>query len=490
MAVLSNEAFWSADSKWVVFPSGRELRKVRVPDGAPEVIAQLPGPSRGGAWGQDGTILIAASDGGVWRLYVLTAGSALTALDVPGLNSGSYYKPEFLDSSDFMFAFRPDGAQDAEILLATLRSGKVINPVRLMRNPTAAHYTPAGGGRILFVRNDNLYAQRLNLKERKLEGDAELIQQSVVSLRGRALAAFSVSRSGLVAWRPGTQGLSQVTVFDRQGKQIGTFGPPNDFNYLRLSPDETHLLVSADGGSPQLLERDQPGMFSLDQASRVWSPDGSHLLGRRASQIVERSVSGEGETRVLADATMINFLEDITSDGKIALYSSDTNGDRSVFSIRLDGTRGSRANSVVQTGEQVLNPRFSPDGGWIVYEAPMADNGRFGIFAQPFPGPGLRRQVSSNGIYPVWRKDGKEIVYIDTKSNQISAISVSGAGDDLRFGSPTPLFASPPRLNLLAPYNPLAVTRDGSRIIFPQALPQPEDSNVIHIKSGWIEPQH
>jgi Tol biopolymer transport system component len=231
-------------------------------------------------------------------------------------------------------------------------------------------------------------------------------------------------------------------------------------------------------------------MFSLDQASRVWSPDGLHLLGRRASQIVERSVSGEGETRVLADATMINFLEDITSDGKIALYSSDTNGDRSVFSIRLDGTRGSRANSVVQTGEQVLNPRFSPDGGWIVYEARMADNGRFGIFAQPFPGPGLRRQVSSNGIYPVWRKDGKEIVYIDTKSNQVSAISVSGSGDDLRFGSPTPLFAAPPRLNLLAPYNPLAVTRDGSRIILPVALPQPEDSNVIHIKSGWFETQH
>jgi hypothetical protein len=488
MEGLSNEAFWSADSKWVVFPvGGRDLRKVRVPDGAPEVIAHIPGPSRGGAWSQEGTILIAASDGGIWGLYVLPPGGALTRIEVPGLKGGTYFEPEFLDgSSDFLFTFRPDGTDTAEIFLATLRNGKVVDPVRLMRNPTAAHYTPASGGRILFVRNDNLYSQRINLKERKLEGDAELIQQSVASLRGRALAAFSVSRSGLVAWRPGGQALSQVTVFDRQGKQIGTYGPPNDFRYLRLSPDETHLLANAEDSGSQLLERDQPGMFSLGQASRVWSPDGSRLLGRQGSQIVERPVSGVGETHALADAPMINLLEDITPDGKIALYSSDTNGDRSVFSVRLDGVKGSGATSVVQTGEQILNPRFSADGGWIVYEARMAQNGRFGIFAQPFPGPGLRRQVSSNGIYPVWRKDGKEIVYMDTKSNRISAISVSGAGDDLRFGSSTPLFAAPPRLNLLAPYNPLAVTRDGSRILFPVALPQPEDSNVIHIKSGWV----
>jgi hypothetical protein len=485
MALLSNEPFWSADSKWVAFPAGaRELRKVRVPDGASEVIAQFPRPSRGGAWSQDGTILITASDASIRSLYVLPPGGALTRIEVPGLKDGGYYEPEFLaDTSDFMFAFRSNGGQEADIFLATLRNGKVINPVRLMQNPTAAHFTPAGGGRILFVRNDNLYAQRLNLKERKLEGDAELIEQNVASLPGRALAAFSVSRSGLVAWRPGTQPFSQVTVFDRQGKQIGTFGPPNDFNYLRLSPDETHLLVSAEDTGPQLLERDQPGTFSLGQASRVWSPDGSHLLGCQGSRIVERSVSGEGETRTLAEAPDMNCLEDISPDGNVALYSSSA---RSLLSVRLDGTQGSRANPVVQTGEEILNARFSPDGRWILYEVRMGQNGRFGIFAQPFPGPGLRRQVSSDGVYPVWRKDGKEIIYWDRKSNEISAISVSGSGEGLRFGSPTPLFAAPPILNLLAPLNPMAVTRDGSRILFPAALPQPEDSNVIHIKSGWL----
>ncbi len=73
---------------------------------------------------------------------------------------------------DFLFGFRHDGAGEAEIFVATLRNGKVINLGRLMQNATAAHYTPAGGGRVpLFVRNDNLYSQRLNLNERKLAGD-------------------------------------------------------------------------------------------------------------------------------------------------------------------------------------------------------------------------------------------------------------------------------------------------------------------------------
>jgi serine/threonine protein kinase len=489
MGGLSNEPFWSADSKWIAFPvGGRELWKVHVPDGAPEVIAQLPGPSRGGAWSKGGNILVAASG-----LYLLPDSGALSMVEVPGLEGGSYYEPEFLaDGSDFIFAFRAtDGAEDAEIFLATLKNGKAINRARLMRKPTAAHYTSAGGGRLLFVRNDNLYAQRLNLKERKLEGDTELVQQRVASAPGIAIADFSVSRSGLVAWRSGTQALSQVTVFDRQGKQLGTFGPPNDFYYLRMSPDETHLVAMAEGKGTQLLERDLPGMSSLGPTTRwVWSPDGLSLFGRQGSVIVERSLSGPGDVRSLAEAPGISFLEDISPDKKVALYTANRNGERSVFSVRLDGAHGRPSEPVVQRGEEILNARFSPNGRWIVYNARTAQNQRLGIFVQPFPGPGLRRQISRSGIYPVWREDGKEIVCIDSNSDRISSISVREMNGDLIFGALTPLFAVPPSVNLVAGGNPLAVTRDGSRIIFPVALAQPEDSNVIHIKSGWLETQH
>jgi eukaryotic-like serine/threonine-protein kinase len=492
IAGIGGGPFWSADSRWVAFPAGDKLWKVRVPDGAPEAVAQV-GFTRGGAWNQDGTMLVAApaaeGTGLQLSLYVLPAGGRLTRVDVPGLRNGRYYYPEFLpNGSEFLFAFRPAYAEETGIFLATLRDGKIINPVMLMQNPTAAHYTPAGGGRILFVRNDNLYSQRLNPKERKLEGDAELIEQHVASAPAVALADFSVSRSGLVAWRSGTQALSQVTSFDRQGKRVGTFGPPNEFNYVRLSPDETHVLAYSEGlASSQLLERDQPGMFGLGQTDWfVWSPDGSRLLGRQGSRIVERSVTGAAEVRTLAEAPGLRYLDDISADGKVALYIAN----EGLFSTRLDGAHEARPIPVVQTTESVGTARFSPDGRWIVYDARTTQGERLGIFVQPFPGPGLRRQITSSGAFPVWRPVGKEIVYWERKSNQISAISVSGVAGDLRFGSPTPLFVALPSAGLIRPFTPMSVTRDGSRITFPVELPQPEDSNAIHVKSGWFENQH
>jgi serine/threonine protein kinase len=490
MEGLIGQPFWSSDSKWLMYPVGSELRRLRVPDGGPEVIAQHILFVRGGTTSSDGKLLVAAPEPTkvqLLGLYLVSPGGALTPVTVPGLKDGSFFYPEFLsDGAEFLFAFRPEAVDEVEIYLATLQNSKAINVSRLMQNPTAAHYTPAGGGRILFVRNNNLYSQRLNLKQRKLEGDAELLQQGVATA-GLSFPEFSVSRSGLVAWRPGTEAASQVTVFDRQGRKVGTFGPPNNFSYLRLSPDETHLLATTDGGSPQLLERDRTGLSSLGPIEwTTWSPDGTDVAGVRGSQIVERSVSGTGEIQALANVPRIDRLEDISPDGKVALYSVVTGGDRSVFSVRLDGP-GDRPKSIVDTGEQILNVRFSPDGRWIIYNARARGGDRLGIFVQPFPGPGLRRQISSSGMFPVWRQDGKEVIFLERNSKQILSIPVTFVAGELHFGVATRLFAEPPTLDLLAAFNPIEVTRDGSQILFPQALPQPDDSNVIQVRSGWFE---
>ena len=71
--------------------------------------------------------------------------------------------------------------QKPELFIATLRDGKAIDPRLLFSNDTAAAFTSAGGGRILFVRNDNLYAQKLDVKARHLISDPELVQERVAS---------------------------------------------------------------------------------------------------------------------------------------------------------------------------------------------------------------------------------------------------------------------------------------------------------------------
>jgi hypothetical protein len=420
---------------------------------------------------------------------------------VTGLPEGNSVWPEFLPGSeDFLFLSQLSarGIEESEIYLATLRDGRAADPVLLMKNATAARYTPAGGGRILFVRNDNLYAQTLNRTARKLEGEPELVQQSVASSPGFSRAHFSVSRTGVVAWRPGTAGLSQVTIFDRQGREIGKAGSPTVVQTLKLAPDETRLLIGFNANA-RLLEPGRPGQLQLEQGSRetLWSPDGSKFLdaipwGGKVMHVVERPVTGEGVVRELASPPGLGRLEDVSSDGGTLLFSRGAL-DTAVFSFRLDGVQKD-PKSLVQTGETIAHARFSPDGRWIVYTASALGGGRGGIYSgggtyvQPYPGPGLRKQVTSRGNYPVWRKDGREIVYLDEYQgrNYVWSVPVNTAEGEFHVGTPSPLFPARLPATTFGDLNFLAVSRDGSRFYIPQAVEQP-DSGVIHVRVGSVK---
>ena len=107
---------------------------------------------------------------------------------------------------------------------------------------------------------------------------------------------------------------------------------------------------------------------------------------------------------------------------------------------------------------------------------------------QPYPGPGLRTQVTSRGNYPVWRKDGKEIVYLDEYQgrNYIWSVPLTARGNEFQAGTPSPLFRARLPATTFGDLNFLAVSRDGSRFYIPQALEQP-DSDVIHVRVGWTK---
>ena len=90
-----------------------------------------------------------------------------------------------------------------------------------------------------------------------------------------------------------------------------------------------------------------------------------------------------------------------------------------------------------------------------------------------FPSFGGKRQVSSGGgCQAHWRKDGKELFYLDLKG-QLMALDVTmGVG-----GAPRPLFQTP------IPVNPVidqyAVTGDGRRFILGTRLGEEEPITVM-----------
>jgi serine/threonine protein kinase len=472
------DPFWAPDSKSIGFPTLNGLMKLQVPNGAPELVA-APFPNRGSTWSDKGMIVFAgydASPGGVSLYGVPVSGGKAIPIAVPGLKEGRYYNPEFLPGGeDFLFVFSPSSSEGAQIFIATMRDGKAVDPRMLFSNDTSAAFTGAGGGHILFVRNDNLYAQKFDVSGRRLIGDPELVQERVASNAAYRNAYFSVSSTGTVVWRSGTAVTSQVTVFDRKGNRIGTAGSAVAASLISLAPDEAHVLVSDEAGS-WIMESNGPGRTSLVWSAlpRFWSPDGSGIIGRRGTEIVQRSISDSQETRLFAELPVSGsrlMLHDISTDGRRILYTEQT----SLLLFSLD--RESRSQHVVD--QRVDNAALSPDGAWAVYR-PFTESG---IYVQPLASSGLRRQIANSGNRAVWRKDGKEILYDD--QGRIWSVRVDGVGTQLHFAPRDLLFSVTGPLGTTSSSRPLAVSRDGLRIYFLQSTEQP-DSGVIHVRTRAI----
>ena len=69
-----------------------------------------------------------------------------------------------------------------------------------------------------------------------------------------------------------------------------------------------------------------------------------------------------------------------------------------------------KARPVLQTPAFEDAPQFSPDGHWIAYASD--ESGRRDIYVQPYPGPGGKWQISTDGgNEPQWNRNGRELFY-------------------------------------------------------------------------------
>jgi hypothetical protein len=205
-------------------------------------------------------------------------------------------------------------------------------------------------------------------------------------------------------------------------------------------------------------------------------------------RLVERGVDETGEPRAIGSLNFPSPFAFLLNSPDLSRVVVMPPGGSALWWAAREGTVEDRRHQVlVQTGERVFHPRFSPDGQWVVYAAgePKGTTTRATLFVQPFPGPGRRRQIAASGWQPEWRADDKEIVFVDNTG--VWSVAVDRVGGDLRFGPPRPLFSA----SLRAPGGPpaaarfLAVSPDGSRFYYPQRIDEPE-ANVIHLATHLL----
>jgi hypothetical protein len=70
--------------------------------------------------------------------------------------------------------------------------------------------------------------------------------------------------------------------------------------------------------------------------------------------------------------------------------------------------------------------RLSPNGRWLAYCTD--ESGRNEVYVRPFPGPGGRWPISTNGgDFPVWGRNGRELFYQEGNWMMTVTVTTDGA---------------------------------------------------------------
>jgi hypothetical protein len=103
---------------------------------------------------------------------------------------------------------------------------------------------------------------------------------------------------------------------------------------------------------------------------------------------------------------------------------------------------------------------FSPDGRWLAYSS--NESGHMEVYATPFPGPGRKWQISTDGgTWPQWRGDGRALYY-RSPAGTVYELPIEMEGESLVLGTPRSLDFSITTDGSSARF---AVSADGSRIL-------------------------
>lgn len=169
------------------------------------------------------------------------------------------------------------------------------------------------------------------------------------------------------------------------------------------------------------------------------------------------------------------FADGWSPDGRFLLYEIDdpkTTWDLWVLPM----SDGGKPRPFLQAEFRQEYARFSPDGRWVAYRS--NESGRFEIYVAPFPGPGGKWQVSTDGgDFPLWRRDGREIFYL-TPDSMIVAATVNGQGSSFEVGAVLPLFETRP------PNRAFVVSGDGQRFLINTDVDQ-TSSEPLTVVLNW-----
>ncbi|PYT19609.1 MAG: hypothetical protein DMG57_44750 [Acidobacteria bacterium] len=501
------DPFWSPDSQVISFFAQGKLKKIEAVGGPAQTLCDARDGSRG-SWNRDGVILFGLND----VLYRVPAdgGPATTATMLNHANHEiTHAWPYFLpDGRHYLYLAIAQAFQNNGVYVGSLDSKE---SKRLVDSNWMPAYAQAldGLGYLLFIREGTLMAQRFDAAHLQLAGKPVPVAEGVSDPTGRD-AIVSVSANGTLAYRPLGAVKTQLTWFDRAGKQLGTVGLPVQDARPALSPDGRRLALSRVGpqsGSSQAetwpnlggdiwvldLARGGASRLTFNTAADwpVWSPDGSRIAFASYRDgnmnLYQKAANGTGNEELLLKSDEDKAPTDWSRDGRFLIYASlNPKTEFDVWVLPMDGDRKPFPFLQTQFGEG--GARLSPEGQWMAYQS--SESGRWEVYVRPFGGVSAAGNKTPSGKWPIstgggvftrWRGDGKELFYLTDE--RIMAVEVRSGTSNGRptfdAGIPKPLFNVKSYGNF-----PFTVTADGQRFLVNTQVSE-EKSPSITVILNW-----
>ena len=478
--------FWSPDSKSIAFFAAGKLKKVEATGGPPTNICETP-DLEGGTWNSEGTIVFASSKG---LQRVLAAGGEPVLIGGPQ-KEGRQQEPYFLpDGRHYLFLASSAKTSEAAIYAGSIDSKEAT---RLVTSQSNAVY--AEPGYLLYHREGTLYAQPFNAKRRTLSGEPVRIADKI-PYGATGAAAFAASQTGALIYRNNPQAEGRggaapaaTTIpsapllwVDRSGTKVEQAGAPAGWSGLDLSPDGKRIAVHRhDGAGGDIwifdLGNNTPSKFTFDatqdNSMPVWSPDGTRIaFGSRRngkSGLYLKVADNTRNEELLMESEIPVMPMSWSPNGNLLVYwASDPKTSGDIWALPLTGEK--KPIPILQTVADERHPQVSPDGKWMAYSS--NESGRSEIYIKSFPEGPAKIQVSVNGgVFPRWRRDGRELYFMSLISlGNVMASETRVVGSSIQREVPRALFQSVfvNGTHAVGNYHAFSVSANGQRFVIPQ----------------------
>jgi Tol biopolymer transport system component len=495
----AKQPFWSPDGMSIAFFAGGKLKKVAVGGGVPVDICPAP-DGKGGAWSPTGTIVFAPNIIFEGLSRVSADGGPVQSATLVDFDRGenSHRWPLFLpDGIHFLFFVRASIDERRGVYVGRLDRPASTPGSPLFRSESEAVFVATSGrerGVLLSAADGQLQARPFDAAALRLVGDPRTLpvaagantpyHSAMLSASADLLATVAVPlaygvRLGTVA-RDGTA----VRMSERQSQ-----------NWPRLSPDGKRMvrqLVDPVRGNPDIWVEDlrDGSLVRVTKATDVdvlpvWSPDGRRLaygsgtLNERRLSIA--AADGTGVAQQLACPGAYCEPTDWSPDGRSLIVNTRVfaSGAADVWSVSLEP--GGSAKAILSEPFPEYDARISSDGQWLAYVS--EETGRPLVSIRAMSGSPRRLVVSSDGgSQPVWRRDGREILYVDLEGRLRGRSVQRQPTGELTLGVANAL--SVPLIGSGHWGTQYDVSPDGRHVSFIDRTPAPRPSD-IEVVIGW-----